>query len=93
MTLPPERTSRLASAFASGTGPRNVTSETVVASARSPERSATAASAVGPSSQGVEKKKWSLAETAANPPSRAASTVAWSRARDCPSRPNSISGR
>ena len=30
--------------------------------------------AVGPSSQGVEKTKWSLAETAVSPPSRAAST-------------------
>ena len=33
------------------------------------------ASAVGPSSQGVWKTKWSLAETAANPQSLAASTV------------------
>ena len=34
------------------------------------------ASAVGPSSQGVWKTKWSLAETAANPQSLAASTAA-----------------
>ena len=33
------------------------------------------ASAVGPSSQGLWKTKWSLAETAANPCSTAASTV------------------
>ena len=37
------------------------------------------ASAVGPSSQGVWKTRWSLAETAANPQSLAASTVASSR--------------
>jgi hypothetical protein len=40
-----------------------------------PERSMTAASAVGPSSQGVVKTKWSFAETAARPQSRAASTA------------------
>ena len=55
------------SAFASGTGPRSDASEIVVANVISPERSITAASAVGPSSQGVENTKWSLAETATNP--------------------------
>src|SRR5436305_6667742 len=59
----------------------------------SPERSITAASAVGPSSHGVENIKWSFAETAANPDSRATSTTACSRPSDWPSSPNSISGR
>jgi hypothetical protein len=47
--------------LASGTGPRSAASEIVVANVISPERSITAASAVGPSSQGVENTKWSLA--------------------------------
>ena len=65
-----------ASALASGTGPRRTASDTVVARVSRPERSIMLASAVGPSSQGVWKTKWSLAETAAKPHSRAASTAA-----------------
>jgi hypothetical protein len=45
------------SAFANGTGPRNVASARVVTSAISPDRPATAARAVGPSSQGAGKRK------------------------------------
>ena len=52
------------------------------------------ASAVGPSSQGVWKTKWSLAETAAKPQSLAASTVALQplRARAAPRRTASGAG-
>jgi hypothetical protein len=46
-----------ASAFASGTGPRSAASEIVVAHVNLPVRSITAASAVGPSSHGVENTK------------------------------------
>ena len=42
------------------------------------------ASAVGPSSQGVWKTKWSLVERAANPQSLAASTAPSSRPRGEP---------
>ena len=45
------------SAFANGAGPRNVTSARVVMSFIPPDRSATAVSAVSPSSHGAEKKK------------------------------------
>ena len=90
---PSESTSRAASVFASGTGPRRTASESVVARVMSPVRSITLASAVGPSSQGVEKMKWSLAETAASPQSRAASTACVSRPSESPSPPKSISGR
>ena len=54
-----------ASVLARATGPRMTASDTVVASAISPERSMTLARAVGPSSHGVRKTRWSLAETAA----------------------------
>ena len=53
----------------------------------------TLASAVGPSSHGVRKTKWSLAASAAKPQSRAASTVSASRASDSGSSPNGMSGR
>jgi hypothetical protein len=76
MRRPPERTSIAASALANGIGPRSEASEIVVASVMSPERPIMLASAVGPSSQGVWKTRWSLAETAANPHSLAVSTVA-----------------
>ena len=45
------------SAFAKGTGPRNDASARVVTSFMPPDRPATAARAVGPSSQGVENTK------------------------------------
>jgi hypothetical protein len=90
---PSERTSIAASILANGTGPLSVASETVVASPISPERSIMLASAVGPSSQGVWKTRWSFAETAANPQSLAASTVATSRWRESVSSPNCISGK
>lgn len=54
-----------ASGLARATGPRTTGSATVVASAISPERSITLASAVVPSSQGVRNTRWSLAATAA----------------------------
>jgi exodeoxyribonuclease III len=79
--------------LASGTGPRSPASAIVVASVISPERSIMLASAVGPSSHGVWKTRWSLAETAANPQSLAASTVASSRRRESGSSPNCIRGR
>src|SRR5262245_41287299 len=79
--------------LANGTGPRTTASAIVVARAMSPERSITLASAVGPSSQGVWKTRWSLAETAAKPHSRAASTASASRSAESRSSPNRISGR
>jgi hypothetical protein len=45
------------SALASGTGPRKVASARVVTSFIPPDRPATAARAVGPSSQGAGKTK------------------------------------
>jgi hypothetical protein len=45
------------SALANGTAPRNVTSATVVISFSPPDRSATAASAVSPSSHGTGNRK------------------------------------
>ena len=51
------------------------------------------ASAVGPSSQGVWKTKWSFAAIAANPQSRAASTVSCSRWSDSDSSPKRINGK
>ena len=67
MRRPPEIRSIAASVFASGTGPRRTASETVVARAMSPERSIMLASAVGPSSQGVWKTKWSFAQQRGEP--------------------------
>ena len=93
MSRPSESTSIATSALASGTGPRSEASAIVVASSISPERPITLASAVGPSSQGVWKIRWSLAATAANPQSRAASTAVSSRRRESASSPNRISGR
>jgi hypothetical protein len=49
--------SSVASTFANGTGPRKEASARVVTSLMPPDRPATAASAVGPSSQGVENTK------------------------------------
>jgi hypothetical protein len=55
------------SAFATGTGPRTTASVTVVARVILPECSIVAASAVGPSSHGTSKIRWSLAESTVNP--------------------------
>jgi hypothetical protein len=85
--------SMAASAFASGTGPRRTASDTVVARVSRPDRSIMLASAVGPSSHGVRKTKWSFAETAAKPHSLAASTASSSRAAESGSSPKGISGR
>src|SRR5215208_4633702 len=93
MSRPSARTSSATSVLASGTGPRRAARETVVAIVSPPARSIVAARAVSPSSQGVEKRKWSFADTAAKPPSRAASTAAWRRASESPSDPNSMRGR
>ncbi len=82
-----------ARALASGTGPRTTGSATVVASVSRPERSMTLASAVGPSSQGVWKTRWSLAETEAKPQSLAVSTVLLRRSSESGSSPNCIRGR
>jgi hypothetical protein len=51
------------------------------------------ASAVGPSSQGVGKTKWSFAEMAANPQSLAASTAPCSRGSERGSSPKRMSGK
>ncbi len=55
------------SVFATGTGPRTTASATVVASVIPAECSIVAASAVGPSSHGTSKTRWSLAESIVNP--------------------------
>lgn len=78
-TRPGARAPRVASTAASWTGPRSDGSATVVARSIPPARSATAASSVGPSSQGRWKARWSLAQTAARPRSRAASTTSRTR--------------
>jgi hypothetical protein len=57
ISRPSDRICRAANTFANGTGPRKATSETVVAMSIAPERSTTLASAVGPSSHGVENTK------------------------------------
>jgi hypothetical protein len=49
------------SVFASCTGPRSTGRLAVVASSMSPDSSMTAASAVGPSSHGRLKRRWSFA--------------------------------
>ena len=56
-----------ARALATGTGPRTATSVTVVARVIWPEASMTAASAVGPSSHGTVKTRWSLAQSMSKP--------------------------
>jgi hypothetical protein len=53
--------------LASATGPRTTGKATVVARAIRPVRESTAANAVGPSSQGRPKTRWSLAEMAWKP--------------------------
>ena len=73
-TRPGARVSRVASAAARAAGPRTEGSEMVVASCSVPAWWLAAASRVRPSSQGREKARWSLAEIAANPRSRAAPT-------------------
>ncbi len=50
-----------------GTGPRTTASATVVASVMVPESFIATASAVGPSSHGTEKTRWSLAQSVVNP--------------------------
>ena len=66
-TRPPESRSMAAIAFASGTGPRTTGSDTVVASVIEPESPITEASAVGPSSHGDAKTRWSLAASVVKP--------------------------
>ena len=66
----------------------------MVATVISPERWVAAARAASPSSHGVEKTRWSFAEIAERPHSRAASTVPITRSTDWPlPPPNSIRGR
>jgi hypothetical protein len=89
----PESRSIAASVFASGIGPRRTARAMLVINFMSPESAIAEASAVGPSSHGVEKRKWSLAATVVKPASRAALTALVSRCREIPSSPNSISGR
>ena len=50
-------------------------------------------SAVGPSSQGVRKTRWSLAEIAVKPQARAVSTAFPRRSSESGSSPNRIRGR
>ena len=67
--------SRAAAAFASAAGPRTTGSETVVARVRSPLASTTLASATIPSSHGRWNTRWSLADRARKPSSRAVRRV------------------
>ena len=59
-------------AFASTTGWRTTGREIVVATVMSPAADSTAASAVGPSSQGRRHTRWSLAARVVYPSCRAA---------------------
>ena len=81
------------SVLATTTGWRTTGSVMLVARTMSPAAAITAASAVGPSSQGCRQKRWSFADTVANPRSRASRTYAVSSVRlDKPS-PKSANGR
>ena len=81
-----------ASVFASWTGPRTTGRLTVVASVRSPDPGRTAASAVGPSSQGLRKSRWSFAQRWLYPKATAARAQSCSRRSEKPA-PRSTSGR
>ena len=74
MTGPWASVARVVRVLATTTGWRTTGSVTLVASAMSPAAATTLASAVGPSSHGWRQKRWSLAETVANPRSRASRT-------------------
>ena len=93
MTRPRLRVARVCIAAAYGTGPRRDGRPIVVTRSSSPARSATAARRVRPSSHGLGKVKWSFAETAANPRSRAASTTAARRSMLSGATPKSSWGR
>jgi hypothetical protein len=62
------------SALASTTGPRTTGSATVVATVIPSASERTAARAVGPSSHGTEKRRWSFAASMVKPDPTAART-------------------
>ena len=74
MTRPPVSAPSELRVLATTTGWRTTGSAMLVARVIGPASLATAASAVGPSSHGRFQTRWSLAETAAYPRSRAVRT-------------------